>query len=315
MDPRSISAETDDSQRPKTSSLLSYQAKPDIVATEYSVFQQYAEWEGCWTPSGSYRNFPWHHVRTIVEVRSSSVEDSECQTATYAGDVHQSRPDLAGAYALYVDKKQYSIHWSDCTGAYKSPLVLWNNLDPLLQFVQSLYRPPPGHDVHDDTIELDLTQNGDQRAFVPNHPHWRFPRMLRNCTFRIIFVGPMHSRGTRIFEQRDPPPAQNGPFIVKEVYVPLSGRRYDEAKLLKDLHSQNGYLPGCLRGIDGEPAPTVRTPQWPGQEAREKQRLLCFDTGLTISQSESVLEFLKAIFDNMESESFLVGCTTYMYSG
>lgn len=314
MNPRAISAETDDNQHPEISSLLSYQAKPDIVATEYPVFQEYAEWKGCQTPAGNYRNFPWHHTRTIVEIRSSSVEDSECQTGTYAGDVHQSRPDLAGAYALYASKEAYSIHWSDCTGAYKSPRVPWTNLDPLLQFVQSLYRPPPAHDAHDDTIELDLTQNGNQCAFVPSDPHWRFPRMLCDFTFRVIFVGPMHSRGTRIFEQQDPPPKQNGPFIVKEVYVPISGRRYDEATLLKDLHSQGGYLPGCLRGIDAEPAPTVRTPEWPTQEARQKHRLLCFDTGLTISHSESVLEFLKAIFDNMESELFLVGYITYMYS-
>ena len=68
-------------------------------------------------------------VRTIVEIKSGAVDESECQTATYAGDVHQSPPDLVGAYGLYASSQDYSIHWSDCTSAYASRFQ-WSNLDP-----------------------------------------------------------------------------------------------------------------------------------------------------------------------------------------
>ena len=44
------------------------------------------------------------------------------------------------------------------------------------------------------------------------------------------------------------------------------------------------------------------------EEVRQKQRLLCFDTGKIIVQSSSVLQFLEATFDSLEREQFLAGC-------
>jgi hypothetical protein len=188
--------ETDDEKLPEVPSLLDYGAKPYIVGTEATVFEEYCKWNAR-TNLQNHQSFPWHHVRTIVEIKSDTVDESERKTAMYVGDVHQSRPDLAGAYGLYASSKDYSIHWSDCTGAYKSPHFQWSNLDPLIQFVESLYRPPHGHrDAHDQTIELDLS-HAEEGVFVPDDPHWHFS-MLPACSFRVIFVAPAHSRGTRI---------------------------------------------------------------------------------------------------------------------
>jgi hypothetical protein len=185
-----------------------------------------------------------------------------------------------GAYGLYVSSKDYSIHWSDCTGAYKSPRFPWSDLDPLIQFVESLYRPPHGHRAHDETIKLDLS-HAEAGAFVPDDPHWRFS-ILPTCSFRMIFVAPAHSRGTRIFQQWEYPDEQKAPLIVKEVYVPKSGHRYDEVEMVRCLHEKNRPLQGCLRAIEPKPCPIVCTPQWPEREARYKQRVLCFDTGKII---------------------------------
>ena len=170
-------------------------------------------------------------------------------------DVHQARPDVAGAYGLYASSQDYSIHWSDCTGAYASPHFQWSNLDPLIQFVESLYRPPEGHRyAHDQTVSLDTKPN----TFVPDEPHWYFP-MLPNCSFCMIFVSPAHSRGTRIFQQHNYRDQQKAPLIVKEVYLPESGCRYEEAEMLECIHS-NGVLHGHLRTIEPKSGPTVCTP-------------------------------------------------------
>jgi hypothetical protein len=152
--------ETDDKKPRKVLFTLDYEAKPDIVSTVATVFEEYCKWDGAHTGRNNYRNFPWHHVRTVAEIKSDTVDESERQTATYVGDLHQSRPDVAGAYGLYASSKDYSTHWGDCTGAYKSLHFPWSSLDldPLIQFVESLYRPPHGHcDSHDQTIELDLS--------------------------------------------------------------------------------------------------------------------------------------------------------------
>ena len=183
------------------------------------------------------------------------MDDSECQTATHVGDVHQARPDVAGAYGLYASSQDYSIHWSDCMGAYASPHFQWSNLDPLIQFVESLYRPPEGHlYAHDQTVNLDTKPN----TFVPDGPHWYFP-MLPNCSFCMIFVSPTHSRGTRIFQQHNYRDQQKAPLIVKEVYLPESGCRYEEAEMLECIHS-SGILHGCLRAIEPKSGPTVCMP-------------------------------------------------------
>ena len=235
---------------------------------------------------------------------SSTIDESGRLTAMCVGDVHQSRPELAGAYGLYASSKDYSIHWSDCTGAYKSPNFQWSHLDPLAQFVESLYRPPHGHcDAHDQTIKLDLS-HAEEGVFVPGDPCWRFS-ILPACSFRVIFVAAVHSRGTRIFQQQNYQDRQRAPLIIKEAYVRVSG--HGEAEMLQRLHS-TGTLQGCLRAIELEPGLSARTPHWPEQEARQKQQLLCFDTGETVVQSRSVLQFLEAIFDSLEREQFFAGC-------
>jgi hypothetical protein len=307
-----------DKKLSEAASLLDYEAKPDLVATEAPVFEDYRKWDGSRssrTGVGNYRGFPWHHVRTVVELQSGGVDESERQTATYVGDVHQSRPDLAGAYGLCVSSGNYSIHWSDCTGAYMSPRFQWSNLDPLVQFVVSLYRPPHGHrDAYDETVKL--VKREEKESFVRDDPHWRFD-ILPDSSFNVIFVAPAHSRGTRIFQQQNSRDTQKVPLIIKEVYVPKSGRRYDEAEMLKYLHSthregQDGTLWGCLRAIEPEGPLAVRTPGWADEEARVKRRLLCFDTGKIIARSSSVLQFLEATFDSLERERFLAGYVTYL---
>ena len=81
---------------------LNYKAVPDLVGTEATLFEQYHKWKDARTKLSNSRGFPWHHVRTIVELKSGTVDKSERQTATYTGDVHHSRADLAGAYGLYA---------------------------------------------------------------------------------------------------------------------------------------------------------------------------------------------------------------------
>jgi len=299
--------ETYDKKLPEVPSLLDYEAKPDIVGTEATVFAEYFKWSGARTNRQNHRNFPWHHVRTIVEIKPNTVDESERQMAMCLGDLHQSRPDVAGAYGLYAGLKDYSIHWGDCMGAYKSPHFQWSNLDPLIQFVESLYRPPHGHrDAHDQTIELDLS-HAEGGVFVPDDPRWRFS-LLPGCSFRVILVDPERSRGTRIFQQQNYPDEQKAPLIVKDVYVPESGRRYGEAAMLQRLHfGRKGPLEGCLRATELKFDREVSTPLWPKLEVRQKQRLLCFDTGKIIVQSSSVLQFLEATFDSLERERFLAG--------
>lgn len=306
---RSATANEIDDKKPReVPSTLDYEAKPDIVGTEVTVFEEYCKWDGALTGCNNYRNFPWHHVRTIVEIKSDTVDESERQTATYVGDLHQSRPDMAGAYGLYASSKDYSIHWGDCTGAYKSLHFPWSNLDPLIQFVESLYRPPQGHrDAHDQTVQLDLS-HAEGGVFVPDDPRWRFP-LLPGCSFCVIFVAPELSRGTRIFQQQNYPDEQKAPLIIKDVYVPKSGRRYREVEMLQRLHSgQKGPLEGCLRAMELKFDREVHTPLWPNLEARRKEWLLCFDTGKIIVQSPSILQFLEATFDSLEHEQFLAGC-------
>ena len=161
----------------------------------------------------------------------------------------------------------------------------------LNQFVESLYRGLRGHrDAHDQTIGLDLS-HAEGRVFVPDNPHWRFS-MLPACSFRVIFVAPAHSRGTRIFNSRIIEMSRR-PLIIKEVYVPDSGRWY-EAEMLKRLHStgQNGPLQVCLRAMEPEPRPTVRTLQWPDQEARQPDKNEgCFASTQGRSPYEAAMSF------------------------
>ena len=139
---------------------------------------------------------------------------------------------------------------------------------------------------------------------MPGDPRWRFS-ILPACSFHVIFVAAVHSRGTRIFQQQNYQDRQRAPLVIKGACVRKSG--HNEAEMLQRLHS-TGTLQGCLRAIELEPGPSAHTPHWPEQEARQKQRLLCFDTGETVVQSRSVFQFLEAIPDSLEREQFFARC-------
>jgi hypothetical protein len=83
-------SETDDKKLPEVPSNLDYLAKPDLVGTEATVFKVYCLGNDARTNLQNNQHFPWHHVRTIVEIKSDTVDGSERQMATYVGDVHQS---------------------------------------------------------------------------------------------------------------------------------------------------------------------------------------------------------------------------------
>jgi hypothetical protein len=98
--------------------------------------------------------------------------------------------------------------------------------------------------------------------------------------FRVTFVAPAHSRDTRIFQQQDCQDEQKVPLIVKEVCVPKSGRRHEEAEMLERLHSsgQNGPLRGCLRAVESGPCPTARTSQWRRSSQKTQLSMICGST-------------------------------------
>jgi hypothetical protein len=66
--------ETDDKKLPEVPSLLDYEAKPDIVGTEAT---EYCKGNGARMNLQNHRSLPWHHVRTIVKIRSNTVDESE----------------------------------------------------------------------------------------------------------------------------------------------------------------------------------------------------------------------------------------------
>jgi hypothetical protein len=237
-----------------------------------------------------YSRLPWHLADSAGEVKPRRDPDCPSQVAAYAGFLNQARPDKPGVYAISLSPQRYRLLWSDPSGLYSSGDIQWDNLEPLISYVFSLYDPPPGHLKHDPTVVLDRNRNSMLS------PRWtvNFQGMVYPLC-RVIFVGSPWTRQSWIAVSD----TNNGQRIIKDQYQ-TEGRRYDEGELFDTLQQDmpDTRAPGCVHvefhGFVGE----VQTPI--AETRRRKKRIVMTTVGESLYNCGSVFEFLKVMYDILE---------------
>ena len=295
--------------------LLDYEAKPDIVATEATVFEEYREWNSSRTGAQNYQGFPsTMSVQSLSFSRTRSMSRSAKRLRMWGTCTSHDQTWRVLTACMRVQRITPStgviarVH-TCILGSSGLALILSSNLlhpytDHPMDIMMRMTRPSSSSSESKNS----LCETIHTDVFACFQIRFSFPHDI--CCSSAF-------KGTRIFQQHNFRDTQKVPLIIKEVYVPESGRPHGEAEMLKYLHSndrkdQEGPLWGCLRAIEPEGRLIVRTPEWADEEARVKRRLLCSDTGKIISRSNSVLQFLEATFDSLERERFLAGYVTYL---
>jgi hypothetical protein len=115
-----------------------------------------------------------------------------------------------------------------------------------------------------------------------------------------MFFGPAWGRRTYVWVSQ----TDDQTTVIKDAHRDV-GRRYCEGQLLAEIHN-SGYLPGVVRLISWEFVYTDRgvistTPRCkPDKPTRQRIRLVLGSYAVKLENSESLLDFLKAIYDVIE---------------
>ncbi|KAI0079477.1 hypothetical protein K474DRAFT_1659067 [Panus rudis PR-1116 ss-1] len=280
-----------------------------------------------------YLDVPCHEVNTIGELKPCpNNAKGGTLTITYLWPLMQARPDMPGFYALYSHLKGYRIIWADTAGPIASPMIEWDNLDPLIAYVYSMYHPPPHHYLYNPTISLTAPEHGFDPANVtytisvsyPLHnkqeaysslslgderkirPTSAGKRVYHHC--KPIHWGEMWGRRSMVYsgKPRDNPDSF---VVIKDAY--RAGR---EVKIIEHIHA-DGTVPGVIRLINGIGSTNVqveggslstapRTSE--AHSGRTLDRLEMRSRGVPFHKAKSLLDLLKATYDVLEVHRFLV---------
>ncbi|GJJ08990.1 hypothetical protein Clacol_003211 [Clathrus columnatus] len=179
-----------------------------------------------------------------------------------------------------------------------SPMFSWKaNLGELAQFIYLLHQIHEGHGGRDNSLLLKDVEWDNTRAT----PIWNVSLNGQTISVRPIPGG--KGIGRRLWlgithDMHDPQTNDTQPtFIIKDIWR-HERRLHTENIILNKIHKK-GFVPGVVYPISAGP---IDVPTVSGSEGlRRKERIITASTGLPLSACESVLEFLKTIFDLVET--------------
>lgn len=272
---------------------------PDVIAVSGPI----EEWQVLGKTEGSisYVPIPYHRAVSLIEIRPRV---DGCQALTYPWYHLQACPDRPGVYFMSACTSYYQIGWRDASGMVSSDKIFWTNLEPLVQYIFSMYCPPSDHFTRDPTIVCaNPTTRGVASWDITHRNH-----TYNNC--KIIYVPPACGRRTTVFECPSDTP-DGCQTIIKEYYRDDS-RRFEEETLLTKVH-EDGTFPGVVRLLDqpdevksdGLVITTARQASADHQVSRRtKVRFVMASTGERWECAKSLKELLMAAFDLVEGTLF-----------
>lgn len=236
---------------------------------------------------------PWHHILTTIEEKGrADRKEGPRQSGAYLAFANQCRPDLVGMYGLSISPVGYIIQYSCPAGIQTSEVFPWSDLVPLVSYVYTLYVPHPDFATRDPSVTL--ADNGDTLG----PPAWNIrdgDKVYENCVVKT--VGDPWHRMTWVAKVGDTP------ITIKDSYRDVHGS-FREGEIYDILHKE-GPAPGFLRVkkeyevqcARGHPI-TVTV----DRTTRIKTRLIMHTYGQPISKCESLIDFLKCMYDILEGE-------------
>ncbi|CAL1717120.1 unnamed protein product [Somion occarium] len=273
--------------------------KPDIVG----VFGIKKSMAGFFNKKTiSYTGVPYHCIITTGEFKPEENERAG-QAVSYACQHATSRLDMPGVYALFANVEGYRIIWFDASGVVKSPFVDWDQLALLEGYIRSIYIPPNNHHLWDPTISSPVIL--PDAMGKGSKAHWTITyngEEYNDCN--PFFIPHAWGRRTTVFMYE----GDDHDFaVIKDAYRD-DARRFEEATLIKDIHS-NGIFPGVVRLLDSgnvnakddSAIVTARPADLDNNVIhRTKKRLIMGSRGSKLYEAKSVKDILKAVYDVLE---------------
>ncbi|GJJ11348.1 hypothetical protein Clacol_005580 [Clathrus columnatus] len=253
---------------------------------------------------------PWSTLESTVEVKKGRRWDRS-QAIDYIETLLQYRPDKVYALGMSCNQQSYQFYYADACIQKSSPIFHWKNgLDAFIQFVHTLhqlYKEDTGRDKSYTLHNVIWQQKG-----ILASPRWRVSfnektnevqRMLaRRGTGRRTWIG----IGREIEESSTVVNTSEKDRIrvVKDIWRDTS-RRFKENQILTQIH-EDGYVAGVTRHIHISAGTVDELSVGDINGNRVKERVVMGSTGLRLSACESVLEFLKVMYDLVETHEQLV---------
>lgn len=254
-----------------------------------------------------YGSIPYHRASTLIEIKPYS-RNGALQSISYTWYHLQARPDRPGVYCLSANPRFYQISWVDSSGPVTSPRYDWKNdsryqLDPLLDYLYSLYVSPSGHIAKDPSITVRRVESS------PDAP-WDIRgggSLYQGC--KILSFSPPWGIATTVFEH-----VEDGRTTIIKDYYRDNQRRFQEESLLAQIHAQ-GVMPGVVRLVsheevmaDGQMITAVRSARSAATKGDAytdrwvKMRLIFSSVGKKLSGVSNLRELLMVFFDLNESK-------------
>jgi hypothetical protein len=270
--------------------------KPDILGVRVDVFKSWKESDNV-SKSGSYLQFPWHLVESVVEVKGKhESEKLAMQAVAFAAALRQARADKPGVYALSTRPQGYNVMWDDPVGCVSTPETSWDEPDALILYVNSLYTPAVNHHTRDPTISL--CKNERSRDSVA-----RWSIRGKQAEFTTIFVGDAYYRMSRVH-------SCSSKLLLWKDSFRSDGQWFKENEILKKIHEPDPVpgvvqydptLSGDVQTCSGQ---TITTPPREGDSPSHmvKTRVFMLSTGQDLAKCPTVRDALKVLYDVLEGE-------------
>lgn len=274
-----------------------------------------------------FKPVPYPLARTLVEMKLDD-KNGFHQALSYCPYILEAGPHLVGLYVLSAKPQHYQIGWYDASGSVGSKRFAWNNLEPLVSYLYSLYVPPKNHILFDRTLaphargEQDLTRllNGESVNDTEPSVEWNITtcgQVYDPCTVAVWTAG--QGRRTMVFQKLEEDGAR---IIIKDAYRDQA-RRFKENDLLHYIH-KDGIVPGVARLLDsedvrdpvtGERVRTSGAVTYYGQVVqRYKTRLVLGSYGEQLLRAKTLGDLIKAIYDTVEGTPSLLHCNVDFHS-
>ncbi|GJJ09008.1 hypothetical protein Clacol_003229 [Clathrus columnatus] len=247
---------------------------------------------------------PWSTLESFVEVK---VEDNwdHRQAIDYLETLLQYRPDKIYALGMQCNQNSYCFYYGDACIQRMSPNFSWKeDLNELVLFIYSLrygYQEQVGrdktytlHDINWQDIKATPTWHISSNPSTTNEVRPMFARKGKTGRRTWLGIGRELSHSTPLTAVA----SKSKIRIVKDMWRD-ERRRFVECELL-DLIHEEVFVPGVVRHIRAEPVEKL-TVYDTEDGSRIKDRVILASTGLRLSACESVLEFLKVMYDLVET--------------
>lgn len=194
----------------------------------------------------------------------------------------------------------FRILWADAAGIIESePCSLVNNFDTIQRYVYSLYCPPDGHCLKDETMQL-------AKSSLSGPAVWSLTAdwgTYNNCS--TIFTGAPVGRRTVVYRYEE-----GGKLaIIKDVYVSEDYVEKRGERGLFHILQKAGFIPGLMRYFQsGHVHPRygmeiVTASAGADGKKLKKYRLVYLSTGTSLFGATTAKDILMAMYDVVEGAS------------